>query len=465
MTPWLGRMAPVALLVTSGCHPTPQSPPPAELAPPIPTVCAVRIAEPDLPETSLPVAFDVPQSEVVVGISFDAATLTNRLAKEVPPRVASARNVDAGIAGKLTYHIDRSPFSVAVHERRLFVSTHLTSRADMCKPLGPLGCVDYAHCSPEAQATASIPLSLGSTYRLGPANVAIRVTRPCRVGAVDATSRIQLGADQQARRLQQRINALLPSFADDAQVLWNAMGVHVPLDLDTRLRITPHDVVEGTPSKNGSLITIPLGVRGTVRIEPRQGKRDDLGAIPPPRSEPGLAPGLRLIVPIGVDLDAIDADLSRSVRDGAESAYASTILSVRTRPDADGLLLLVSIKGPSCGVIAFRATPAFDQTSGRIVLSEVAPLPQETSRVRALDPTLDLHQMAAILQHRGRIALPVDPFAIPQGLERSVELLASKEGPDVQLDVSEAAVDRVIVTGDGVAAIVNVHGNANVVLR
>ena len=466
MRPSLGRALSLAWLSVSACQPAiPNASGPTTPEPqPIPSLCSLRFDEPDLPLCAEPPDLDVPQSEVVVALSFEPSTLAARLAREVPPRVASARDVDAGVAGKLSYRIDRSPFAVDVRDDRLFVSTRLTARADLCKPLGPLGCVQYANCSPAANAIASIPLSLGSSYQLGPASVAIRVTRPCQIGGLNATPRIQQGANAQARHLQRRINTLLPSFSNDAQLLWNAMGVHVPLGIDSRLRIQPDHVVQGPPREEGQLVTIPLGVRGTVRIEPRQGQRHDPGRIPPPRTEPDLESGLRLHVPIDVDLDALDTGLSRSVRGPIEPKNATRILSVRTRPTDTGLLLLATIQGPSCGTVAFRASPDFDDSSGRIILSNVSPLPSEVERLHALDPSLDLHLVARCLE-RGQVAPAVDPFTIPKGLERSVELLASDDGPDVRITVADARVDRVVSTRSGVAAVVEVIGNAQVVLR
>jgi len=455
----LSRSVACALLTLGACAPHREA---SLSAAPPPTTCAVRIEEPTLPPPSPPDLPEIPASEIVVGISLDTATLTRRLAEEVPPRVAHGRNVDAGVAGRLSFRIDRSPFSVAIRGRNLVISTHLDGQADLCKPLGPLGCVHYAECSPRALATASIPLSLGPAYRPGPASVHIQVTRPCEIGGIDASAHMQKEAHRQARRLEARVNALLPSFAKDAQALWNAMGVHVPLGIDSRLRITPSHVVEGPAHDDGSSLTIPLGVRADLRIEPRHGERDDPGPIPPPRFEPELPSAVQLYVPIEVDVAGIDASLSRSVRDVSDDA--PKILSVRSHPDADGLRLLLSVKGYSCGTVAFRATPVFHEGSGRLRLSEVAPLSSEVARVKAIDPDLDLLRIARAVEVRASIPLPVDPSTIPLGLERAVELLAPKQGPEVRLQVREASVRRVTVTPQGVAAIVHVQGQAHVVL-
>jgi hypothetical protein len=455
----LSRSLACVLLTLGACAPHREASPPAT---PPQTTCAVRIEEPTLPPPSPPALPEIPASEIVVGISLDTATLTRRLGEEVPPRVAHGRNVDAGVAGRLSFRIDRSPFSVAIRGRNLVISTQLDGQADLCKPLGPLGCVHYAECSPRALATASIPLSLGPAYRPGPASVHIQVTRPCEIGGVDASAHMQKEAHRQARRLEARVNALLPSFAKDAQALWNAMGVHVPLGIDSRLRISPSHVVEGPARDDGSSLTIPLGVRADLRIEPRQGERDDPGPIPPPRFEPELPSAVQLHVPIEVDVAGIDASLSRSVRDVSDDA--PKILSVRSQPDADGLRLLLSVKGYSCGTVAFRATPVFHEGSGRLRLSEVAPLSSEVARVKAIDPDLDLVRIARAVEARASIPLPVDPSTIPLGLERAVELLAPKQGPEVRLQVRDATVRSVTVTPQGVAVIVHLQGQAHVVL-
>jgi hypothetical protein len=319
-----------------------------------------------------------------------------------------------------------------------------------------------------------VPLSLGSSYRIGPASVSIRTTRPCEIGGIDATPRIQKEADAQARRIEQRINGLLPSFSKDAQALWNAMGVHVPLGIDSRLRITPLLVVEGAPIQSGPRVTIPLGVRAAVRIEPRHGERDDVGPIPSPVHEPDLAPDLHLHVPIQVDLESIDAGLSRSLREAStphsktespKNSLETRILSVRSRPDGESLRLFVSVKGYSCGVLVFRGVPAYHRESTRIHLSEVQPVPSEIERAAHLDPELDLHRIARILESRATIPLPIDPSTIPAGLDRAVELLSPQDGPDVRVRVGEASVSRIDVTPTGLAAIVHVTGSAHIVLK
>jgi hypothetical protein len=86
------------------------------------------------------------------------------------------------------------------------------------------------------------------------------------------------------------------------------------------------------------------------------------------------------------------------------------------------------------------------------------------ARVKAIDPDLDLLRIARAVEVRASIPLPVDPSTIPLGLERAVELLAPKQGPEVRLQVREASVRRVTVTPQGVAAIVHVQGQAHVVL-
>ncbi|MFW5741591.1 MAG: hypothetical protein ACOC1F_14665, partial [Myxococcota bacterium] len=107
----------------------------------------------------------------------------------------------------------------------------------------------------------------------------------------------------------------------------------------------------------------------------------------------------------------------------------------------------------------------FDSSTSRIALSDVVPLPAEIERVRTVDGGLELGRIAGALERQGRIPLPVDPFAIPKGLAHSVELLSSDDGPDVQLEVGDAQVERVVPTRTGLAALVQVRGKATVVFR
>lgn len=457
-----GLLLPTAIAVLA-CGPAPVTqalaPSPLDQAP-----CARRLPPPALDDLAPAAPLDLPLSSLVAKVDLDASAITERLARDVPRRVASARDVDAGFAGKLSYDIDRTPFVVSLAGSILQVETTLTAHAWLCKPLGPLGCVAYGGCDPSAHAIATVPLTLRHDYRVGPARVAIAVTRPCLISslALDATPRIQRGADQQAARIQARINAMLPSFEAGARALWRAMGVVVPLGLQTRLRIVPEQVVQGNPTMADQHVSIPLGVRGRILIESRESEPVPASPLPTPDVESALTPGVQLDVPIEIDLESASASASRALppRPIDDAPDRLAVVALRVRTSADAVVLVASISGHACGDVAFRAAPVFDSRSNRLLLTQVRPIVPASSPLRHR-----LDAVARAIETAVSVPLPVHVDDVPRGLERAVRLLQSSSGPEVVVRTDPPRVSSVLPTPSGIAVVVQVRGAADVIVR
>jgi hypothetical protein len=457
-----GLLLPTAIAVLA-CGPAAVTPAPAP--PPLDLArCSRRLPPPPLDDLAPAAPLHLPLSNLVAKVDLDASAITDRLAHEVPRRVASARDVDAGFAGKLSYDIDRTPFVISLAGSSLQVETTLTAHAQLCKPLGPLGCVAYGGCDPSAHAIATVPLALRHDYGVGPARVAITVTRPCSISslALDATPRIQRGADQQAARIQARINAMLPSFEAGARALWRAMGVVVPLGLQTRLRIVPEQVVQGDPTMTDQRVSIPLGVRGRIVIESRESEPVPTSPLPAPTVESALTPGVQLDVPIEIDLESASASASRALppRPIDDAPDRLAVVALRVRTSADAIVLVASISGHACGDVAFLAVPVFDPRSNRVLLTQVRPLVPASSPLRHR-----LDDVARALERAVSLPLPVNVDDVPKGLERAVGLLRSSSGPEVIVRTDPPRVSSVLPTPSAIAVVVQVRGAADVVVR
>src|SRR3954468_7394253 len=95
-------------------------------------------------------------STIPFEVAIDLEHAKKELEGQVPMRIADEHGRDMGAVGKLTLTIDRSPFRFAVEGGRLVVKSDLTAHAQMCKPLGVFGCVQYASCDPTAVVRASV---------------------------------------------------------------------------------------------------------------------------------------------------------------------------------------------------------------------------------------------------------------------------------------------------------------------
>jgi len=447
-----------------GCGPAAPAPAPPPSVVARPQSCVERLPPLSLSGRALSPSLELPVSSVVANVSLDVQAMTSRLSREFPPRVASARDLDASFAGKLSYDIDRTAFHVSLVGDRLQVDTRLTAHAELCKPLGILGCVPYGACDPAAHAVAAVPLVLHPNYAVGPANVSIAITRPCLISALslDATPRIQSGADQQARRLRSRINAMLPSFEPGARALWTAMGVVVPLGLQSRLRIVPEAVIQGAPTMANHHVSIPLGVRGRMHIESRESEAVASPPLPAPTLEHDLQPGVALDVPVEIDLESASASVSRSIPQRPLDSHEDrlTVVALRLRSDAEGVLLIATLSCHTCGEVAFLAQPVFDNRAARIRFDNVRPLDPPTTKLASR-----LALVASAIQEHAAVELPIDIDSVPRGLERAVSLLRPDSGPDVVVKTEPASVSNVTATPNGLAVIVKVRGTADVVVR
>lgn len=448
-----------AALSTLLCSCSPPASLPAASAPTSPAPapsCVLHLPEPDL--SSFPPAQtpDWPRSRIVSNLEIPISAIASRLATEVPNPVSSARNVDAGAAGRLTYTVRRSPFSLDVREGRLLAFCELVAEAEVCKPLGPLGCVSYGSCSPAAHAEASIPLQPRADWGLGHSRVGIGITRSCRLGPLDATPILQQGAQAQAARMQARIDRLLPSLEPQARALWQSPPIEYE-DGSSRLRFVPDCVVVGSASSNRQSIFVPVGLRGA--FVPAVDPPAKLPSLPAPCPAEDLAPGIELEVPGLVSPRDLDSRIlsALSATKLVSGSLRGEVRAVRTLPTGAGLLVVATTGGGLCGDVGLLVTPTLQEITGELRFDVVGSVPTLPGAGEP-DPSV-LRDLQAALS---LVAVPVEhPRAPLQAAARACSTMLEARGTHLEPGASTVHPTRAVVDPRGVVVFFSFRQSAS----
>lgn len=420
----------------------------------------------------------VPTSRVVVEIQFDAPALLGALESSVPKRVAAARGVHLGDPGRLSYVVDRGPFVARIDGDSLVVETQVEAAADVCKPLGLLGCVEYASCRPGAVARAKLPLLLEPTYRFPSPVVQIPVTRRCTLTAldIDVTGRVQHEADLEAGRLRARIEHELPDLGPAAAQLWSLLTTSVPIGGGRCVRVFPTAVVQTGPhgdATGAKTLSMNVGVEGEIVVETCRSS-PARPPLPAPRLDRSLSPGAALEVGQLITWDEVGRSMVRTlgspeVRLGSET---TKITDVRAAPGLGGRMnIAVTIAGKTCGEIRLEATPVATPTGDGITLADVHLAPFELERVSGTIRRFDAHALEQVIGERGRLPLPLEAFVIPRQLDAFTSRLLGKQrdgdgGPlDLDVSVTSAKLTSVQPSADGLLAIVDIRGDTRIRVR
>jgi hypothetical protein len=416
------------------------------------------------PERSLPAAVPspVPPSTVAIAVDVDLARIRQELESQVPRRLAEERDRDVGVAGRVTYSVDRGPFTVGMDRDRAVVSTDVNARAAICKPLGPFGCPQYASCDPAARVRASIPLWLTPEYAFAPSSVAFDTTRRCLVTAanIDVTPMIEARARGETAKVQERVDRALPKLKKEVERAWTLLGTIVPAGKNGCLTLEPTAIVQGPSEVRGDKLRVRLGVVSQPRVE----SPCNPGAVkplPPLGRAPDLGDAFVLDVPVRAATAEIERVLAEQLRemDLPAGAGPARFAGGTAKPTAQGLLLDLDVASPVCGTLGFLARPRWDPAA-RVVRFEVAPLPGEAERAGGLD----VATLAQSLAQRIALALPVTDDEIRRSLSDRKVPVAPGEA-DLSVAVASVTPGEARVVPDGVEVRFAVRGSARIDVR
>lgn len=432
-------------------------------------VCAERLPDVTWPAVT-EVAWTAPRSRVVVDVRVDAGAIVTALERAVPKRVVDQRKIDAGSAGRMDIVVDRGPFAVSLAGDELAIEVDLAGEASLCKPLGPFGCVHLASCRPGAHARAAVSLVLGPGLTLAPSKVAIPVTRPCTLTAlnVDVTGRVQHEADVRAQSIRAEIDRGVPVVYPLASELWNALGASVPVGAGACARVHPTALIQSGPRRDGDAVALGLGVEGEVVVETPCAPAVRSGPMPPPTLDRGAAPGVELAIPVMASWGEVGHAVARALA-GTEIHAGREVVRITDatiEPAGAAARVVVTIAGRSCGRVAFVGSPVADAV-GEVRFPSLAPEIGEVERAKAAAPGLDVDALARAVAEKLRLPPRLDVAAVPRRIDRTARALLPHDdaGPDVEVTMRDARIERAEVTPRGLSVVLVATGSATVRLR
>jgi hypothetical protein len=462
------RVVSVAVALCSACHGPATPPPPTPSAVATVVGCVRMLPHHDLSNLPPAAALSAPPSQFVAEITVDLSALSTRIAAALPTELAAGRGVDIGQPGQLTYAIHRGPLTLSMRDERLQLSTLLRGHAEVCKPLGLLGCVVYGSCDPAAHAEASIPLRLQPDYTMGQSRVSITVTRPCVLSALgyDATPMIQQRANQEAANVRAKINRAAPSLEPVARALWSIADFDSSPLGSSSLHFIPEQIVQGAAQQRDNLLVVAVGTRGIVI--PTRSSQSPIAperSLPSPTYVPNLEPGIVAFVPVLIDDAALSQSVSRALSGQTIRAGSQTvsITSVDTRRSRDAIVLLLTTA--DCGDLIVLARPDLEPDSHRIRFASVQMPADEISRVVQSLPGIDPSELARQIAAHSPLEPAIELDWVAQALDRRLLAAQPQDGPQLHITDRSARVHSMVVTDQGLVVWEELRANARMIVR
>jgi hypothetical protein len=416
--------------------------------------CGTRLdeAEPALGEATE--AKD-PTSLVRVEASVATAWLVKQLDAQVPRGLASARRQPIGDPGEVTYSVTRGDFHLSLDEDRLVATVPIGASVSVCKPLGPL-CPTYGSCEPRLTARASVPLLLGSDYRLGASEAAYGINEGCSILGQDATGEIRKLADARIGAVRRQLDEAVPDIGAAAKGVLARLATPLPVSGQgvgggACARVGADKLTQGRPTlADGKLSLVALASGAvTVSADCSEGTPGDLPPIETAEAGAPLPSEGAVAAAVTLPWSELAAGLSRALA-GAEVGD-SRVTGVRLRTGAEGLAVAVALDGSACGEAWLSALPAYDSGKKALVLREVKPWPQ-----RQVPDGL-----AAVVEARASAPAPASLEAIVgalDGVEKRLATLDLGEVPANITPVLGATTVRAEVAKAGLALVASRTG-------
>ncbi len=395
------------------------------------TSCRVSLgSESDpLPLPAAKPALEPAPSRIVADTEFKLARLASELEANISRRLAAKSGASLGVAGTVDYTVDRGPLSLAVEDETLVVQTDVQAHAQACKR-GHC----YASCDPTARVQARVSLKLTESYRFAPSRVSATFTRGCKIRTlggfltIDLTPTLEAQLAPELERVAREIDGRLPNLRPRAERLWAELGKERPLPLGGCVVVQPSGFVQGPVQPAAGAARLRFALLATPEVRSRCGAPAQVKALPPLGRDPALPSKDDVTLGLVVPLTSVQAAFQSQATTGSPQVKID-----EAQVTAAGALLdaALGLSGEVCGKLVLRASPAWSDDAGSLVLS--AP---ELSRAEAAKLDAAALDHAALSSSLASVVRVPPPLAVG-AIDDAVPLLA-KAMSDDSLEISAA---------------------------
>ena len=342
-------------------------------------------------------------STIVVPIRASLAPLLPQIERNVPPKIAEARN-ERGFT--VRYDIERDPIDLKMIGAGLHATTTAHYKLEVCRLGRCLECDARGRRSAMAVALHA-HLAWDAQWRIRSKTTA----RPAQTVAacelpllrLDVDRYIKPAVDAQLRDIAKQIDQRMPFMANmrpEAQKIWNSLQAPIELSPRTWLVLEPIQVALAPITGNGLQVTSTLALRARTRVV--VGEKPQVALKPLPALATFAANGAGIRVPLDLELSYADAGRIFTEHFGARTYRINgrdlRVAAIRVAPGAKGKLvveaeidyrggLLKNYRGP----VVLEGTPRFDPATNSIVIPD-------------LDYTLDPKRRSLFARTADRIA-------------------------------------------------------------
>ncbi len=320
--------------------------------------------------------FEPPNSVLGVTVNVSQHRLARELAAQVPEVLARAKRRNVGAPGKLSYVIRRGEIDVDVENQQLQVRTPLRGEIEVCKPLGPV-CVRYGTCQPRWEARVTLPLTWAEPLQ---AQTNVSLTNQCVLKPVgyNATPHVEEVTAKESRKVATRINREL--HRAQQRLLRDLERELSPIEVppgELCLQWQPSAIeYDLTAESNEQRQTLKFAGQTSGQVSTQCSASGE--ELPVPQLRPGLEPQIDISVPLTMDLEQVQLQLSQnapgpvelrafqSLGGGSNTLHVGVpgydacgkawmLATPQLKPD--GLQLSTSAKGPAADWLNAQRVP------------------------------------------------------------------------------------------------------------
>jgi hypothetical protein len=443
-----GVLAPLLCLV-SACRKEPA-------VSPAPDVCGTAAGEPVF-ESPRPVGA-VP-SQVTIEVLAATSWLKSQIESEVPTQLAEGEQ-SVGVPGRVSYKVHRGAFGFDLAGSSLVVSTPVTADVSLCKPIAGF-CPVLGRCSPNLSVTATVPLVLDESCRIGKTEVRTELVRGCRILGFDVSEEVSSRAAKEARKVERQIESMRARLQPGLEMGWELLRQPLTLGSLGCLQIRPERALQRTPKLEKGTLSTAVTLEGTLTLAPTCTNLAKVAKTSPRWEVSPQVPETHVQVPVPISWANTITELTRTI---ASSHATFSVKSLRARGVMEEgkprVLLGLEVPGV-CRTVWMTAQPRQAAEGRQVRLSDARPVLGYTGDMEVGQLQLLVEQV----QTQAAIAVPVDVKRVRDQLLRLVDS-AGRPPAGTKLEIAVLPSEGTVLVDDqGLVPVLGLTGKIRVKLQ